>query len=297
MKTIVLSKNPYLYSTDVIVKELLRRQLEVAVINPLECNVHVNSKESYVLYNGRLLEEVGYVIPRIGSASHFFGIYIVQAFEEKGIPVLNSYQGILNSRDKHNIYQVLLNNNLPAPKCVLVKSSSNLDFIIEQLNGLPVIVKLTRGSQGKGVMIAETMNSLKSIIDTMTLFEEDIILQEYFETTPQYSDVRIYVLDQSVIGATQRINSCDFRSNTHCGGIMKQINVDEDLKVLALKVADCFNLNFCSIDFLLTQSGPKILEINSTPGLEKVETEAQLKLSHLLVNYIEKKLCITNTRI
>ena len=297
MKTIILSKSPYIYSTDVILKEFKKRNKKIESINPLECNTYIDGKNSFVLHNGEPLKNINYVIPRIGAASHYYGIYIVQALEAKGVKCLNSYQGLLNCRNKHNTYELLHHNNLPTPKTALAKSSKDLDYMLNILNGFPVIVKLTRGSQGKGVMIADSYNTLKSIIDTMTLLEEDIILQEYFETEPKYSDIRVYVLENEVIGSTQRINKYDFRSNTHCGGSMKQIKIDQSLKDLAIKASTCSNLNFCSIDFLITNEGPKILEINSTPGFEKVETEAKLNLSSILTTYIENQLCSTNIQI
>ena len=255
------------------------------------------SLNSYILYNGKELENTGYIIPRIGSASDFYGIYVVQAFEEKQIPVLNSYKGLLNCRNKHNIYNVLTKNNIPTVKTILVKTTKNLSYILKKLNGFPVIVKLTRGSQGKGIMIADSLNTLRAIIDTMTLLEEDIIIQEYIKTVPSCSDIRVYVLNNSVIGCTRRINKIDFRSNTHCGGMMEQTETDSLLANIAIKAANCFNLNFCSIDFLISKTGPKLLELNSSPGLEKVETEAGLKISKKLADYIEHQLCTTNTKI
>ncbi|MGD9581691.1 MAG: RimK family alpha-L-glutamate ligase [Vampirovibrionia bacterium] len=297
MKTIILSKNPYIYSTNAIVNEYLKKDLNISVVNPLECNVYKENNINYITNKGQLLDKVDFVIPRIGSASHFYGIYLVQAFEENNIQTLNSFKGILNSRNKYNTYLKLVENNIPTPKTALIKSTENIDFILDKLGKFPVIIKLTRGSQGKGVMYADSYNSLRSIIDTMSLLEEDIIIQQYFHTEPKNSDIRLYVLYNTVIGSTQRINNYDFRSNTHCGGSMKQININNELAEIALKTANCFNLNFCSIDFLQTSEGPKILEINSTPGLEKVETEANLPLTKLLVEKIINNKCLTNTMI
>ena len=289
MKIVILSKNPYIYSTQIIINEFSNRNLEINAVNPLECNIYKENNKNFITYNNQLLDDIQFVIPRIGSASPFYGIHVVQAFEENNINTLNSYQGILNSRNKYNTYLKLLENNLPTPKTALIKSTQNIDFILEKIGNFPVIVKLTRGSQGKGVMFADCYNTLRSIIDTMTLLDEDILIQEYFNTEPKNSDIRLYVLYDKIIGSTQRINHFDFRSNTHCGGSMKQIKIDNQLETIALKTAKCFNLNFCSIDFLITQNGPKILEINSTPGFEKVETEANLPLSKLLVDQIEKQ--------
>lgn len=296
MNVIVLSKSPWIYSTEIILKELNRRGIEAKVINPLECNVHIEGNNSFVLYEGKLIDKTDFIIPRIGSASHFYGLYVVQALEEKGFKVLNSYKGLLNCRNKLIIYNKLVQCKLPTAKTTLVKTTQNLDYILNNLNGFPIIIKLTRGSQGKGVMIADNINTLRSIIDTMSLLEEDIILQEYFETSPKYSDIRVYVLNKSVIGATQRINFFDFRSNTHCGGTMKLYKINPLIENIALKAASYFDLNFCSIDFLITDGGPKIIEINSTPGFEKVETEAGFKISSLLADYIEHKLCTTNIK-
>lgn len=297
MKTLILSKNPYIYSTDIIMKEFSKRNLEISVVNPLECNIYKENNINYITYKDQILNDAQYIIPRIGSASPFYGIHIVQAFEDNGIKSLNSYKGIINSRNKYNTYLKLLENNLPTPKTALMKSTQNIDFILEKIGNFPVIIKLTRGSQGRGVMFADCYNTLRSIIDAMSLLDEDIIIQEYFNTEPKNSDIRLYVLNNTVIGSTQRINKFDFRSNTHCGGSMQQVKINKTLEKIALKTAECFHLNFCSIDFLITHTGPKILEINSTPGFEKVETEANLPLSKLLVNHIEKAQCLTNTAI
>ena len=297
MKTIILSKSPYIYSTNIIMNEFSKRNLEISVINPLECNIYKENNMNYITYNDQILDDVQFIIPRIGSASQFYGINVVQAFEDNGINTLNSYKGLLNSRNKYNTYLKLVENNLPTPKTALIKSTQKIDFILEKIGNFPVIIKLTRGSQGKGVMFADCYNTLRSIIDAMCLLDEDIIIQEYFNTEPKNSDIRLYVLYNTVIGSTQRINKFDFRSNTHCGGTMQQIKINKKLEKIALKTAKCFNLNFCSIDFLMTQSGPIILEINSTPGFEKVETEANLPLSKLLVDHIEKAQCLTNTMI
>jgi ribosomal protein S6--L-glutamate ligase len=294
MDILILSKSPYIYTTDSISQELSQRNLKVQVVNPLECNTGRINNSFFVMHQGQILDNINYVIPRIGSASSFYGLYTLQAFERQGVKTLNKYESIIKCRDKYNIYNTLADKNLPTPQSVLVKSTSAIEEIVEQLNGYPIIAKLTRGSQGKGIMLAESAHALKGIIDTVNLLEEDLMLQEYFETTPKYSDIRIYILNNKVIAASQRINLCDFRSNTHCGGHMTRIQVNNELKSLALRAANCFNLTFCSIDFLMTQKGPQILEINATPGFEKAEKEAQIPLSRLLVDYIEQQLCPAN---
>lgn len=291
MNIVILSKSTYIYSTEALFNELNKHNFTVQVINPLECDVTIEKNIYSVIYKKEIIDNIQYVIPRIGAASDFYGIHILQAFEKNGIKTLNTAQSILNTRNKFYIYENLQENNLPTAKTILIKSSHNLDYWVKHLNGFPVILKLTRGSQGQGIMIAESYNTLKAIIDTMTLLEEDIILQEYIETDPKYSDIRVYILNNEVIGATQRINKDDFRSNTHCGGIMTPFKINDSLKELALKTAQCFNLNFCSIDFLNSLKGPIILEVNSTPGLEKAEQQALLPLSTIIVNYIEQQLC------
>lgn len=297
MKIIILSKNPYIYSTDALIKQFLKYNLKVEVINPLECNVHIEGQNSFVTFKDQIINDASYVIPRIGSASDFFGLNIVNAFQNLGIPVLNRYESMLNTRNKYSMYQMLSSNNISTPRATLVKSTNSLDYIANQLNGFPLIVKLSRGSQGKGVMIANDLNTLKSIIDTMTLLDEEIMVQEYFETEPQYSDIRTYILNSRIIGCAQRLNTNDFRSNTHCGGSIKEISISPEIEKLSLQASTLFNLNFCSVDILNTASGYKVLEVNSTPGFEMAEKQANIQLSKIVVDYVSQQLCLTNTMI
>jgi len=146
-------------------------------------------------------------------------------------------------------------------------------------------------------MIADSLNALNGIIDTISLLGEDLIIQEYFETTPEYSDIRVYILDNKIIGSARRQNLIDFRSNTHCGGYIQQIEIDNTISELALRANNCFNLSFCCIDFLITNEGPKILELNSTPGFEKAEKQALIPLSKYVSQYVKKQLCLTGTTI
>lgn len=297
MKSIILSKNRYIYSTDALIKQFLNKGLEVEVINPLECNVHIEEKNSFITFNNKIINHAQYLIPRIGSASYFYGLNIVKAFEELNIPSLNSYDSLLNSRNKYNAFQLLSQNNIPTPKATLVKSACSLDIIVDKLGGFPIIAKLSRGSQGKGVMIADNINSLQSIIDTITLLDEELMVQKYYPTIPENSDIRIYVLNSKVIGSAQRINKADFRSNTHCGGSIQKISIDSNLEKLAIKVSQLFQLNFCSVDILNTENGYQVLEVNSTPGFEMAEKQAGIDLSNIVVDYISEQLCLTSTKI
>lgn len=287
----ILSKSEYIYSTQLLCKTLQLKGFDIDLINPFNCDVFPTQEGIKVFRKGKEIAPFDFIIPRIGAGSETYGLHILKSLESQGIKTLNPGSAIENVRCKFNVYRILSQNNLPIVKTALVKTSMAIDYVEEELGPYPIIIKLARGSQGKGVMIAESRHSLKSTIEAMSLLGEDFIAQEYIHTTPKHTDIRVMVLNQEVIASVQRENTDDFRSNTHCGGQMSTVLIPKEVKEVALKASQILGLNFCSVDFLFQGETYKILEINTSPGFEYIHKQANINIAAYIGRYIEQQLC------
>lgn len=288
MRFLVLSRNPSLYSTSRIVLAARARGHEVTVIDPLDFQVVVSRRKPQLYLGGTQAPRPDVVIPRIGASITTYGIAVVRQFDMMGVPVLNAAVAIARSRDKLRALQLLTRKNIDVPLTVCARSPEGLDKALELVGGCPVIVKLQQGTQGIGTMIAETPQAVSSLLETLWAMGQDIILQEYIRES-KGRDIRAIVVGGKVIAAMRRTAKAgEFRSNLHRGGLGVAVTLDRRYRAAALEATRVMGLEVAGVDMLEGRNGPKILEINSSPGLEGIERATGIDVATAIVVHAEK---------
>lgn len=288
MKIAILSRNPNLYSTKRIYEAGLQRKHEVLVIDHTKCDLMIEKRNPYIMYRGKKLENVDAVIPRIGASVTFFGTAVVRQFEMMKVFTAIESQALIRSRDKLRSLQILSRAGLGLPKTVFTNYSRNVKEIVQSAGGAPVVVKLLEGTQGLGVVLAETDNAAESIIDAFNGLKVRVIVQEFIEEA-QGADIRAFVVDGVVVGAMKRqAKKGEFRSNLHRGGTAQVIDLTEEEENAALKAARVMGLGICGVDMLQSKHGPLILEVNSSPGLEGIEHATGKNIAKSIIRYVER---------
>lgn len=288
MRFLVLSRNPSLYSTSRIVLAARARGHEVTVVDPLDFQVVVSRRKPQLYLGGVQAPRPDVVIPRIGASITTYGIAVVRQFDMMGVPVLNAAVAIARSRDKLRALQLLTRKNIDVPLTVCARSPEGLDKALELVGGCPVIVKLQQGTQGIGTMIAETPQAVSSLLETLWAMGQDIILQEYIRES-KGRDIRAIVVGNKVIAAMRRTAKAgEFRSNLHRGGLGVAVTLDRRYRAAALEATRVMGLEVAGVDILEGRNGPKILEINSSPGLEGIERATGIDVATAIVVHAEK---------
>ena len=288
MRFLVLSRNPSLYSTSRIVLAARARGHEVTVVDPLDFQVVVSRRKPQLYLGGVQAPRPDVVIPRIGASITTYGIAVVRQFDMMGVPVLNAAVAIARSRDKLRALQLLTRKNIDVPLTVCARSPEGLDKALELVGGCPVIVKLHQGTQGIGTMIAETPQAVSSLLETLWAMGQDIILQEYIRES-KGRDIRAIVVGNKVIAAMRRTAKAgEFRSNLHRGGLGVAVTLDRRYRAAALEATRVMGLEVAGVDMLEGRNGPKILEINSSPGLEGIERATGIDVATAIVVHAEK---------
>jgi ribosomal protein S6--L-glutamate ligase len=273
MKLGILSRGRHLYSTQRLVEVARKRRHEVRVIDPYECAMSASTEHNDLMYRGRSLERLDCLIPRVGGSAASYARAVLHVLEEgHGVPLVNPIEGILLSHDKFASLQHLAAAELPIPRSVLLRYSEQLDDALEAVGGLPVILKLIRGTQGVGVMKADSLVNLRGMLDVVLNLRPSVILQEYISESGG-SDVRVFVVGGRAVAAMRRSASDpdEFRSNLHRGGTGQTVRLTDELEEIAVDAAETFGLGLAGIDILPSDRGPLVIEINSTPGLEGIE--------------------------
>lgn len=287
MRILVLSRNAGLYSTSRIVLAARARGHEVAVIDPLEFQIVVASGTPSLHVAGDPIPRFDLVIPRIGASITNYGLAVVRQFDLMGVPVLNGAVAIARSRDKLRALQLLTRAGLDVPTTVCARSPAGLDSALSLVGGCPAIVKLQQGTQGIGTMIAETPQSMNALLETLWAMGQDIILQEYVRES-KGRDVRAIVVGGKVIAAMRRVaKKGEFRSNLHRGGQGKAIVLPTAYRRMAVRAAARMGLEVAGVDMLEGRAGPRILEVNSSPGLEGIERATNHDVAGAIVDYGE----------
>jgi ribosomal protein S6--L-glutamate ligase len=288
MRILVLSRNIHLYSTSRIVLAARARGHEVTVVDPLEFQLVLSKgRPSLMLGNGPI-PEVDLVIPRIGASITNYGLAVVRQFDLMGIPVVNNAVAIARSRDKLRAMQLLTRRDVDVPRTVCAKSPAGLTSALSFVGGTPAIVKLQQGAQGIGTMIAETPQALTSLLETLWAMGQDIILQEYISES-KGRDIRAFVVGGKVIASMRRqAKAGEFRSNLHRGGEGVAVGLDREYARTAVLAAKIMGLDVCGVDMLEGRDGPKVLEINSSPGLEGIERTSGVDVATALIKHGEK---------
>ncbi|MFW5831064.1 MAG: 30S ribosomal protein S6--L-glutamate ligase [Prolixibacteraceae bacterium] len=288
MKIAILSRNPNLYSTIRLVEAGEQRKHEVQVIDHTKCDLVIEKRNPVIIHKGKRLEGFDAVIPRIGASVTFYGTAVVRQFEMMKVFSTVESQALVRSRDKLRSLQILARAGLGLPKTVFTNYSRNVKDIIQEAGGAPVVVKLLEGTQGLGVVLAETDTAAESVIEAFNGLKVRVIVQEFVKEA-KGSDIRAFVVDGVVAGAMKRTaKKGEFRSNLHRGGSAEIYDLNEEEENAALKAARVLGLGICGVDMLQSESGPLILEVNSSPGLEGIEKATGKNIAKSIIRYIER---------
>ena len=288
MNIVILSRNANLYSTNRLVVEAEKRGHDVEVIDPLKCDLIIEMEKPTIYYQDRYLDYVDAIIPRIGSSVTFYGCAVVRQFEMMNVFTTVTSDSILRSRDKLRSFQRLSKAGVGMPKTVFTNYSRDVEEVIAHVGGTPVIIKLLEGTQGLGVVLAESKNAAESVLEAFNGLQARVIVQEYIKEA-KGADLRALIVDNQVVGAMKRQGKDgEFRSNLHRGGSAGYIKLDTEEIKAALKAAKALDLPVCGVDLLESERGPLVLEVNSTPGLEGIEGATQKNIARAIITFIER---------
>jgi ribosomal protein S6--L-glutamate ligase len=288
MKIAVLSANAKLYSTRRLVEAGQNRDHDMVVINHSKCVLQIEKKNPIILYEGKELTGIDAVIPRIGASLTFFGTAVVRQFEMQKIFTAVESQALVKSRDKLRSLQLLSRAGLGMPKTVFSNYTKDSKPVVGLIENTPIILKLLEGTQGLGVILAETKKAAESVLEAFNGLEARVVLQEFIEEA-KGADIRVLVVDGKVVGAMKRqAKEGEFRSNLHRGGSADIIELSEDEEDAALKAARVMGLGVAGVDLLQSSRGPLILEVNSSPGLEGIETATKKDVARSIIRYVER---------
>jgi len=290
MKIAVLSRNPKLYSTRRLVEAGRKRGHETIVIDHLKCDIIMGEEGPVIYYHGEKLNDIDAIIPRIGASVTFFGTAVVRQFEMMKVFSAISSIAITRSRDKLRSLQILSRHGLRLPKTAFTNYAKNDENnILKRVGNAPVVIKLLEGTQGLGVVLAETRKAAHSVIQAFEGLKARIILQEFIEEAAG-ADIRAFVVDGKVVGAMKRQGKeGEFRSNLHRGGSSTLIKLTRNENSAAIKAAEAMGLAIAGVDLLQSKRGPLILEVNSSPGLKGIETATEIDIADKIIRYIERK--------
>lgn len=288
MKIAILSRNKKLYSTQRLVEAGIERGHEVDVIDTLHCYMDITSSRPTVRYHGEDLPLYDAVIPRIGSSITFYGTAVARQFEMMGTFNVNESVAISRSRDKLRSLQLLSRKGIGLPRTGFASKPDNIKDLIKNVGGAPLVIKLLEGTQGIGVVLAETSKAAESIIEAFMGLQANILIQEYIKESGG-ADIRCLVIGGRVVAAMKRqAAEGEFRSNLHRGGSAEIIRLTKEERETAVNAAKVMGLNFCGVDLLRSNSGPMVMEVNSSPGLEGIEKATNLDVAGKLYEFIEK---------
>lgn len=288
MKIVILSRNAKLYSTKRLKEAAEERNHEVLIVDHAKCDILIEKRKPQVYYKGEPLEGVDAIIPRIGASITFYGTAVVRQFEMMHVFSTVESQALVRSRDKLRSLQVLARAGVGMPKTVFTNYSKDVQAVIEKVGGAPCIIKLLEGTQGKGVVLAETQSAAESVIEAFHGLQARIIVQQYIAES-KGADIRAFVVDGKVVGSMKRqAKEGEFRSNLHRGGTAELYHLTEEEETEALSAAKSLNLSVCGVDMLQSNSGPMIMEVNSSPGLEGIEAATKIDIASSIISYIER---------
>ncbi len=286
MKIAILSRSASLYSTARLREAALARGHEAPVVDYLRCYMDITARSARVLYRGDEVKPMA-VIPRIGATYTFYGMAVVRQFEAAGVYTINSSDAIGRSRDKLSALQLLSRAGVGLPTTSFAHSTQDIDGILDVIGGPPVVVKLLEGTQGVGVVLAETRKAAESVIGAFRQMDANFIVQEYIKEAAG-SDIRAFVVGGKVVAAMRRTGAPgDFRSNLHRGGTAEAVKLTPKERSTAVRAARAMGLNVAGVDILQSDEGPLVLEVNSSPGLEGIEGASGVDIADLIIEYIE----------
>ncbi len=288
MNIAILSRYPKLYSTRRLVEEASRRGHKVAVIDTFRCYMSVSSQHPTVYYDNTELENFDAVIPRIGASITAYGTAVLRQLEMLGVFTVNGSVAISRSRDKLRAVQLLSRKGIGLPITGFASSVEDLRDLMRVLGGPPIVIKLLQGTQGVGVILAETRHAAESVIEAFLGMNASIMVQEYIHEA-HGADIRCFVVNGKVIAAMKRQASPgEFRSNLHRGGSASLTEITEEERITAQRAAKIMGLDVAGVDILRSSRGPLVVEVNSSPGLQGIEAATNKNVAEMIIRFIEK---------
>ncbi len=288
MKIAILSRGPKLYSTRRLVETAEQRGHEVIVLDHLKCVLVIEKSNPHVLYGGKEVTGIDAIIPRIGTSVTFYGAAVIRQFEQMKVFSSVESQALVRSRDKLRSLQLLAKAGIGMPKTAFASAPKNIDNVLEQVGGAPVVIKLLEGTQGIGVILAETHKSAKSVIESFLALDANILVQEFVKEA-NGADIRAFIVDGKIVGAMKRQGlPGEFRSNLHRGGSAQVIELTKEERETAIKSAKKLGLAIAGVDMLQSSRGPLVMEVNSSPGLEGIEGATGVDIAGKIIEYVER---------
>ena len=290
MRLVILSRQEALYSTKALVEAARRRGHQADVLDTLQFDIQVSRQSPELFYQGKPVGPVDAVIPRIGASITFFGLAVVRQFEMMGVYCVNESQAIARSRDKLRCLQILSRHDIGLPPTVYTRQADHVPGCIERVDGPPVVVKLLEGTQGVGVVLAETTPAASSVIEAFHGLDQNILIQQFIGEA-KGSDIRALVVGRRVVAAMKRqAVTGEFRSNIHRGGTAKKLRLSPEYRKTALAAARVLGLRVAGVDMIESDEGPMVMEVNSSPGLEGIEKTTGVDVAGAIVEQIERDL-------
>lgn len=290
MNLVILSRSANLYSTNSLVQAAIKRKHNVRVVDPLLCDIVLEQGKPVIYFQNQPLKHIDAVIPRIGSSITYKGKVLISQFEAMNVFTTLGAEALTVSRDKLQSLQKLTLANIDFPKTIFPSQFQLAETSIDYLGGAPVVLKLIEGTQGMGVVLAETKNAAESMIDAFKGMNQPVMLQEFIKES-KGSDIRVFVVDNEIVGAIQRQGKeGEFRSNLHRGGSAKVAILSDEEKKVALQAAKTLGLKIAGIDMLQSDRGPLVLEVNSSPGLEGIELVTKKDIAKSIIRFVEKSI-------
>jgi len=296
MKIAVLSRNRKLYSTRRLIEAAETRGHEVHVFDVLRCYMNITSNRPSIHYKGEELTGFDAVIPRIGASVTFYGAAVLRQFEMLGVYPLAESVAITRSRDKLRSLQLLARKGIGLPVTGFAHSPDDIQDMLDMVGGAPAVIKLLEGTQGIGVVLAETKKAAESVIEAFMGLKANILIQEFIKEAGG-ADIRCLVVGGKVVAAMKRQGKeGEFRSNLHRGGSAAVVRLTPEERSTAVRAASIMGLNVCGVDILRSNHGPVVMEVNSSPGLEGIETSTQKDVAGTIIEFIEKNAKPNKTR-
>lgn len=286
MRVAILSRNKNLHSVRRLLQEARKLRLQCDVINPLDCQVVVDGKKSRILHRGQAIPKYDAILPRIGASITDYGLAVVKQFELLGTRAINGSQSIADSRDKLRCLQLVAHAGIASPATVLTRGQKGLPAAVQAVHGMPVVVKVLKGTQGIGVMMVHTTSSLDSVIDTLRNLNREVIIQHFIEEASG-SDYRAFVIGNKVVAAMMRTAPAgEFRSNIHRGGEGALVRLTKPYEKAAIQAARVVGLDIAGVDLMKSRRGPLVIEVNSSPGFEGIEYATGINVAEKIMKHL-----------
>lgn len=288
MKFVMMARNPNLYSHTRLKEAAEARGHQLDIVNTLRCYMNIASRRPEIYYDGEKLPRYDAVIPRIGASVTFYGLAVLRQFEMQGVYPLNESVAIGRSRDKLRSMQLLARDGIGLPVTTFAHDPKQTENVLKLAGGAPLVIKLLEGTQGIGVVLADTDRSAKSVIEAFRGAGVNIMVQEFIKESGG-TDIRALVVGGKVVASMMRTGAeGEFRSNLHRGGSAKTIKISPEERSIAVRAAKSMGLNVCGVDMLRANHGPVVMEVNSSPGLEGVEKATGIDIAGKVIEFLEK---------